>query len=232
MIIFNPSLINSWLKRRFLATSSPCMSFLLTLLQTTLRRNPWRMLERNLKICLDKCTMRSLKRRISGTVMQQCNLNVTNIQTISTKSLLDEKDLEMFYLNTIEQLFLFVEQLDQLEVYLPYSILLTGIPMLVVFQNLRWNSNKTSLFQFFNCSMIYIEDRNFEYCKLPLWLLVVKRSDSDSIFATLNRKSLAIERMIIEGCDILLDVNQVFVRQGTLIQVIKISIKEHNLGFE
>ena len=105
-------------KRRFLATSSPCMSFLLTLLQTTLRRNPWRMLERNLKICLDKCTMRSLKRRISGTVMQQCNLNVTNIQTISTKSLLDEKDLEMFYLNTIEQLFLFVEQLDQLEVCL------------------------------------------------------------------------------------------------------------------
>ena len=25
--------------------------------------------------------------------------------------------------------------------------------------------------------------------------------------------------MIVEGCDILLDVNQVFVRQGTLIQV-------------
>ena len=53
--------------------------------------------------------------------------------------------VEMFYLNTIEQLFLFVEQLDQLEVCLPYSILLTGIPILVVFQNLRWNSNKTSL---------------------------------------------------------------------------------------
>ena len=28
------------------------------------------------------------------------------------------------------------------------------------------------------------------------------------------RKNLAIERMIVEGCDILLDVNQVFVRQG------------------
>ena len=27
----------------------------------------------------------------------------------------------MFYLNTIEQLFLFVEQLDQLEVCLPFS---------------------------------------------------------------------------------------------------------------
>ena len=26
--------------------------------------------------------------------------------------------------------------------------------------------------------------------------------------------------MIVEGCDILLDVNQVFVRQGTLIQVL------------
>ena len=29
--------------------------------------------------------------------------------------------IEMFYLNTIEQLFLFVEQLDQLEVCLPFS---------------------------------------------------------------------------------------------------------------
>ena len=43
------------------------------------------------------------------------------------------------------QLFLFAEQLDQLEVCLPYSRLLTGIPILEVFQNLRWNSNKTSL---------------------------------------------------------------------------------------
>ena len=53
--------------------------------------------------------------------------------------------VEMFYLNTFGQLFLLVEQLDQLEVSLPYSTLLTGIPILVVFQNLRWNSNKTSL---------------------------------------------------------------------------------------
>ena len=51
----------------------------------------------------------------------------------------------MFYLNTIEQLFLFGEQLDQLEVCLPYSRLLTGIQILLVFQNLRWNSNKTTL---------------------------------------------------------------------------------------
>jgi len=53
--------------------------------------------------------------------------------------------LEMFYLNTIEQLFLFVEQLFQLEVCLTYSRLLAGIPILAVFQNLRWNSNKTPL---------------------------------------------------------------------------------------
>ena len=52
----------------------------------------------------------------------------------------------MLYLNTIEQLFLLVEQLDQLEVCLPYCRLLAGIPILAVFQNLRWNSNKTSLF--------------------------------------------------------------------------------------
>jgi len=40
---------------------------------------------------------------------------------------------------------LFVEQIDQLEVCLPNSRLVAGIPILVVFQNLRWNSNKTSL---------------------------------------------------------------------------------------
>ena len=45
------------------------------------------------------------------------------------------KEIEMFYLNTIEQLFLFVEQLYQLEVCLPYSRLLTGIPILVVLKN-------------------------------------------------------------------------------------------------
>ena len=51
----------------------------------------------------------------------------------------------IFYLNIIEQLFLFVEQLVQLEVCLPYSKLLTGIQILAVFQKLRWNSNKTFL---------------------------------------------------------------------------------------
>jgi len=39
----------------------------------------------------------------------------------------------------------FVEQLDQLEVCLPYSRLLSGIPILMVLKKLRWNSNKTTL---------------------------------------------------------------------------------------
>jgi len=37
----------------------------------------------------------------------------------------------------------------------------------------------------------------------------------DEVSETENiRKNLSIERMIVEGCDILLDVNQTFVRQG------------------
>lgn len=40
----------------------------------------------------------------------------------------------------------------------------------------------------------------------------------DEVSETENlRKNLAVERMIVEGCDILLDVNQVFVRQGKLL---------------
>jgi len=37
-------------------------------------------------------------------------------------------------------------------------------------------------------------------------------SDTENI-----RKNLAIERMIVEGCDILLDTSQTFVRQGELL---------------
>ena len=65
--------------------------------------------------------------------------------TVATDYGLILKENLGFYLNTIKQLFLFVEQLDQLEVCLPYSRILAGIPILAVFQNLRWNSNKTSL---------------------------------------------------------------------------------------
>ncbi|KAL6436743.1 hypothetical protein ACFW04_004875 [Cataglyphis niger] len=49
----------------------------------------------------------------------------------------------------------------------------------------------------------------------------LSRQMHDEVSETENlRKNLAVERMIVEGCDILLDVNQVFVRQGTLVQLI------------
>ncbi|XP_055644260.1 ras-specific guanine nucleotide-releasing factor 2-like isoform X2 [Toxorhynchites rutilus septentrionalis] len=48
----------------------------------------------------------------------------------------------------------------------------------------------------------------------------LSRQMHDEVSETENlRKNLSVERMIVEGCDILLDVNQVFVRQGSLIQV-------------
>ena len=38
----------------------------------------------------------------------------------------------------------------------------------------------------------------------------------DQVSETENiRKNLSIERQIVEGCEMLLDVNQIFVRQGT-----------------
>ena len=52
-----------------------------------------------------------------------------------------EIDIEVFYLNTIEQFFIFFKHYNQLEVC-PYSRLQTGIPMMPVFQNLRWYKNK------------------------------------------------------------------------------------------
>ena len=39
------------------------------------------------------------------------------------------------------------------------------------------------------------------------------------------RKCLAIERMIVEGCDILMDVTQVFVRQGSLLHIVKEKVR-------
>lgn len=45
--------------------------------------------------------------------------------------------------------------------------------------------------------------------------LLVFRMMHDEVSDTENiRKNLAIERMIVEGCDILLDTSQTFVRQG------------------
>lgn len=43
----------------------------------------------------------------------------------------------------------------------------------------------------------------------------------DEVSETENiRNNLAIERIIVGGCDILLDVNQVFIRKGTVLQVL------------
>ena len=40
----------------------------------------------------------------------------------------------------------------------------------------------------------------------------------DEVSETENiRKNLSIERQIVEGCDMLLDVNQIFIRQGTFV---------------
>ncbi|XP_031638575.1 ras-specific guanine nucleotide-releasing factor 2-like isoform X2 [Contarinia nasturtii] len=57
-------------------------------------------------------------------------------------------------------------------------------------------------------------------CNARQQLEDLSRQMHDEVSETENlRKNLAVERMIVEGCDILLDVNQVFVRQGSLIQV-------------
>ncbi|XP_055347134.1 ras-specific guanine nucleotide-releasing factor 1-like [Paramacrobiotus metropolitanus] len=66
----------------------------------------------------------------------------------------------------------------------------------------------------------HVERKSLEYAKNRLEEL--SRIMHDEVSETENiRKNLGIERMIVEGCDILLDVNQVFVRQGTLVHVLK-----------
>ncbi|XP_064474467.1 ras-specific guanine nucleotide-releasing factor 2-like isoform X2 [Ornithodoros turicata] len=64
----------------------------------------------------------------------------------------------------------------------------------------------------------HVERRSLETARAKLEEL--SRQMHDEVSETENiRKNLAIERMIIGGCDILLDVNQVFVRQGSVIHV-------------
>lgn len=47
----------------------------------------------------------------------------------------------------------------------------------------------------------------------------IPRIMHDEVSETENiRKNLAIERMIVEGCEILLDTSQTFVRQGNCCQ--------------
>ena len=42
----------------------------------------------------------------------------------------------------------------------------------------------------------------------------------DEVSETENiRKNLSIERQIVEGCEMLLDVNQIFIRQGNRVLV-------------
>ncbi|XP_077555803.1 ras-specific guanine nucleotide-releasing factor 2-like [Haemaphysalis longicornis] len=65
----------------------------------------------------------------------------------------------------------------------------------------------------------HVERRSLETARTKLEEL--SRQMHDEVSETENiRKNLAIERMIIGGCDILLDVNQVFVRQGNVIHVV------------
>ncbi|XP_051764240.1 ras-specific guanine nucleotide-releasing factor 2 isoform X2 [Ctenopharyngodon idella] len=64
----------------------------------------------------------------------------------------------------------------------------------------------------------HIERKSLEFAKSKLEEL--SKMMHDEVSDTENiRKNLAIERMIVEGCDILLDTSQTFVRQGSLIQV-------------
>ncbi|XP_078531441.1 ras-specific guanine nucleotide-releasing factor 2 isoform X1 [Lissotriton helveticus] len=64
----------------------------------------------------------------------------------------------------------------------------------------------------------HVERKSLEFAKSKLEEL--SRVMHDEVSDTENiRKNLAIERMIVEGCDILLDTSQTFVRQGSLIQV-------------
>ncbi|KAF9793795.1 hypothetical protein SFRURICE_010343 [Spodoptera frugiperda] len=58
----------------------------------------------------------------------------------------------------------------------------------------------------------HVERRSLQHARAQLEEL--SRQMHDEVSETENlRKNLAVERMIIEGCDILLDVNQVFIRQ-------------------
>uniref|UniRef100_A0A7N6AAW9 Ras protein specific guanine nucleotide releasing factor 1 n=1 Tax=Anabas testudineus TaxID=64144 RepID=A0A7N6AAW9_ANATE len=64
----------------------------------------------------------------------------------------------------------------------------------------------------------HVERNSLDYAKSKLEEL--SRIMHDEVSETENiRKNLAIERMIVEGCEILLDTSQTFVRQGSLIQV-------------
>jgi hypothetical protein len=54
-----------------------------------------------------------------------------------------------------------------------------------------------------------IEFVDIVWTQLNIFFVLFQVSETENL-----RKNLAVERLIVEGCDILLDVNQVFVRQG------------------
>ncbi|CAG02359.1 unnamed protein product, partial [Tetraodon nigroviridis] len=64
----------------------------------------------------------------------------------------------------------------------------------------------------------HVERNSLDYAKSKLEEL--SRIMHDEVSETENiRKNLAIERMIVDGCEVLLDTSQTFVRQGSLIQI-------------
>ncbi|XP_042068939.1 ras-specific guanine nucleotide-releasing factor 2 isoform X2 [Haplochromis burtoni] len=64
----------------------------------------------------------------------------------------------------------------------------------------------------------HVERKSLEFAKSKLEEL--SKMIHDEVSDTENiRKNLAIERMIVEGCDILLDTSQTFIRQGSLIHL-------------
>uniref|UniRef100_G3N5A4 Ras protein-specific guanine nucleotide-releasing factor 2a n=1 Tax=Gasterosteus aculeatus aculeatus TaxID=481459 RepID=G3N5A4_GASAC len=71
----------------------------------------------------------------------------------------------------------------------------------------------------------HVERKSLEFAKSKLEEL--SKMMHDEVSDTENiRKNLAIERMIVEGCDILLDTSQTFVRQGSLVQLPSSSERE------
>lgn len=58
-------------------------------------------------------------------------------------------------------------------------------------------------------------------CEVPEVFFYPFRIMHDEVSETENiRKNLAIERMIVEGCEVLLDTSQTFVRQGMLVSLL------------
>ena len=62
---------------------------------------------------------------------------------------------------------------------LPYSRLIAGIPILALFQNLRWNSNKTSLSYFSYWSVVGLI-LNCQWWNLKNFIFIMKRKENEN----------------------------------------------------